>query len=164
MVLEDRLNDLLHPLVTGMGYEFVGLELSGPRHALLRVYIDRGDDQSVTLDDCERVSREVAALLDVEDPINSSYRLEISSPGIDRPLFEPAHYAQFQGERIKLALHVPVNGRRRLQGVIEQVTDEAVMLRLDEGSAEIPFASIARARIMPDYDALLKAGSEGATQ
>ena len=157
MVLEQRLNDMLRPLVEDLGYEFVGLELSGPRHALLRIYIDRVDDSGVTVDDCERVSREVAALLDVEDPIQSSYRLEISSPGLDRPLFAPEQYQRYCGERIKVALHLPVAGRRRLQGVIESVGAEAVTLIDDDGERlEIPFSSIARARIMPDYDALLR--------
>lgn len=157
MLLQERLNQMLQPLVEDLGYEFVGLELSGPRHALLRIYIDRADEAGIHVDDCERVSREAAALLDVEDPIKSSYRLEVSSPGLDRPLFKPEHYSQFVGQRIKLALHVPVAGRRRMKGVIQQVSESHIELEHEGEVVRIEFDAIDRARVMPDYDALLKA-------
>lgn len=157
MTLEDRLNNLLRPLVEGLGYEFVGLELSGPRHALLRIYIDHPRAGGVNLDDCETVSREVAALLDVEDPIESSYRLEVSSPGLDRPLFTLAQYLRYQGERVKVTLHLPVDGRRRVQGVVDGAVDDKLCLIDDEGErVEIPFSSVARGRLLPDYDAILR--------
>lgn len=160
MALVDRLNDMLQPLVEDLGYEFVGLELSGPRHALLRVYIDHPRDNGVTLEDCERVSREIAALLDVEDPIQSSYRLEISSPGLDRPLFSLEQYQRYEGEKVKLALHLPVAGRRRIRGVIAGVDGETLKLIDEDGEAlDVPFTSIARGRIMPDYDAILSGGN-----
>lgn len=157
MSLEQRLSDMVQPLVEDLGCEFVGLELSGPRHALLRIYIDRAIEGGVTLEDCEKVSREVAALLDVEDPIQSSYRLEVSSPGVDRPLFSPEQYASHCGEQVKLALHMPVVERRRLQGTIDSVDgDTIVILYEDDQRLEIPFSNIARGRIMPDYEALLR--------
>lgn len=157
MTLADRLNNLLQPLVEGLGYEFVGLELSGPRHALLRIYIDHPREGGITLHDCETVSREVAALLDVEDPIESSYRLEISSPGLDRPLFTLEQYLGCRGERVKVTLHLPVAGRRRVQGVVDSVIEDKLCLIDDEGErVEIPFSSIARGRLMPDYDAILR--------
>ena len=157
MALTEHLNELLKPLVEDLGYEFVGLELSGPRHALLRIYIDHARANGVTLSDCERVSREAAALLDVEDPIQSSYRLEISSPGLDRPLFSLEQYESHQGEKVKLALHLPVAGRRRIRGVITAVDGDLLKLVDEDGeSLDIPFSSIARGRIMPDYDAILR--------
>jgi ribosome maturation factor RimP len=103
MALQERVQALLEPLVEGLGYELVCLELHGSgAHALLRLYIDA--PQGIGLDDCERVSREVSAALDVADPISGSYRLEVSSPGLDRPLAKPEHFRRFAGRQAKLQL------------------------------------------------------------
>ena len=106
---------LLAPAVEALGLELLGLEFRpGNGNALLRLYIDAPSREGgVTLDDCEAVSREVSALMDVHDPIDSHYTLEVSSPGIDRPLFKPAHFARFVGESAKIALEFPQDGRKR---------------------------------------------------
>lgn len=149
-----RLNKLLQPLVESLGYEFVGLEYAGTsKHSVLRVYID--SEEGVDLSDCETVSREAAALLDVEDPIRGHYDLEISSPGVDRPLFTPAQYRQFIGDEVAVSLFAPVDGRRKYRGRIAAADEERVELEADGARVSLDFAAIAKARLVPDYDALL---------
>src|SRR5690606_34841235 len=123
--IETVIEDLLTPAVSALGLELLGVEFSaGSQQALLRVYIDV-EGRPVNIDDCEQVSREVSALLDVHDPIEAHYTLEVSSPGLDRPLFKPAHYARFIGEQVKITLDLPQDGRRRFQGRILGVEGEA---------------------------------------
>jgi ribosome maturation factor RimP len=149
-----KLNELLQPLVEDLGYEFVGLEYnSNPKHSLLRVYIDRED--GVGIEDCETVSREVAALLDVKDPIRSQYNLEISSPGLDRPLFTPAHYAEFAGSEAQITLFAPVDGRRKFKGPILSADENSVRIEQDGVEVTLGFDNIAKARLVPDYEKIL---------
>jgi ribosome maturation factor RimP len=149
-----RLEKLLQPLVESLGYEFVGLEYSGnPKHSVLRVYIDK--DDGIDISDCETVSREAAALLDVEDPIRGHYDLEISSPGLDRPLFTPEQYRRFAGEEVAVSLFAPVDGRRKWRGRIAGADDERLELVVDGETVALDFAGIAKARLVPDYDALM---------
>jgi ribosome maturation factor RimP len=144
----------VQPLVEELGYEFVGLEhSSNPKNAVLRIYIDQAS--GIDLDDCGAVSREVAALLDVEDPISGHYNLEISSPGLDRPLFTPEQFERFAGENVKVTLFAPENGQRRFSGVIEGVRGDMIQLGIDGVDIELSFANIAKARLVPDYDKLM---------
>lgn len=150
-VLRERLEQMLAPVVTALGYELVLLEFSpSSKHALLRLYIDTA--AGITVEDCEKVSREVAATMDVEDPVSTPYSLEVSSPGLDRPLVKPAHYARFMNEQARIQLIAPLNGRRRFIGWIRGITDSVVSLQTAEGSVEIPLAEIERARLVPEYD------------
>lgn len=145
---------LLAPTVASMQLELLGVEFApSGAHALLRLYID-APARAVTVDDCEAVSREVSAVLDVEDPIASHYTLEVSSPGIDRPLFTAAQFARYRGEQVKLALHVPVGGRRRVQGAILAVDGEDIVLRVGEEDLRLQHANIDKARLVPDWAAL----------
>ncbi|MBS0192934.1 MAG: ribosome maturation factor RimP [Proteobacteria bacterium] len=145
---------LLTPTVASMQLELLGVEFApSGAHALLRLYID-APGRAVTVDDCEAVSREVSALLDVEDPIASHYTLEVSSPGIDRPLFTAAQFARHAGEQVKLALHVPVGSRRRVQGVILAVEGEDIAIRVGEEELKLQHANIDKARLVPDWGAL----------
>jgi ribosome maturation factor RimP len=105
----------------------------------------------VTLGDCEQVSREVAALLDVEDPISMPYQLEVSSPGLDRPLTKPVHFERFTGRKARVELETPINGQRRFLGVIAGVGPEVVRLSVDRGEVQLAFSAISRARLVPDY-------------
>ncbi|MBX6420232.1 MAG: ribosome maturation factor RimP [Sinobacteraceae bacterium] len=153
--LSERLTQLLEPVVNALGYELVLLEFSPHRgHANLRLYIDRlsGGD-GIGLDDCEKVSREVAAALDVADPIPHSYRLEVSSPGLDRPLVKPVHFRRFRGAQVRVQTLAPLAGRRRFLGELVDADDTTVTLRTAEGSLRLPFADIERARLVPDYAA-----------
>ena len=154
----NRLNNLLQPLVEELGFEFVGLEhSSNPKNAVLRIYIDQ--ENGIDLDDCSLVSREVAALLDVEDPISGHYNLEISSPGLDRPLFTPEQYAQFAGEQVKVTLFAPEEGRRKFSGRIVAVDGDRVQFQLEDTEVVLDFGNIAKAKLVPDYDGLM-AGSK----
>lgn len=151
MELRGRLTELLEPVVNALGYELVLLEFNPHRgSATLRLYIDA--PAGITLDDCERVSREVAAALDVENVITQSYRLEVSSPGLDRPLIKPEHFLRFRGAIAKVQMFAPVNGRRRFQGVIAGLADDAVTLDTAEGTVQLVLGQIERARLVPDFE------------
>lgn len=157
--MSDRLNTLLQPLVEDLGYEFVGLEYHNhPKQSVLRVYIDT--DEGIGLGDCEQVSREIAALLDVEDPISGHYNLEVSSPGLDRPLFTLEQYDRFTGEEAKVTLFAPVEGRRKFKGRILGVGDNQVRLEQDGAEVALVFDNIAKARLVPDYAALMAGGGK----
>lgn len=143
---------LLEPLVEGLGYEFVGAEyLPQGKHSLLRVYIDQ-PDSGVGVDDCERVSRQVSSMLDVEDPIPGHYTLEVSSPGMDRPLFTPAQFERFIGNEIKLLLSRPVNGRRKMTVELKGVNDNVLSVVLEGDEIEIDFDNVEKAHLVPVFD------------
>jgi ribosome maturation factor RimP len=150
--LQDRLVQLLEPLVETLGYELVLLEFNAHRgSALVRLFIDAPG--GVTLGDCEKVSREVEGRLDVEDPIAQNYRLEVSSPGLDRPLVKPAHYERFAGQAVRVQLLAPVGGRRKFQGVLRGLRGESVVLETaDAGTVELALGNVERARLIPDYE------------
>jgi len=149
-----KLNELLQPLVEDLGYEFVGLEYnSNPKHSVLRIYID--NENGVGIEDCESVSREAAALLDVKDPIKGHYNLEISSPGLDRPLFTPAHFQEFAGLQAKINLFAPLDGRRKFSGPILNATESSVNIDQDGSEVTLDFDNIAKARLVPDYEKIL---------
>jgi ribosome maturation factor RimP len=144
--LRERLIALIEPLVERLGYELVELEFApGRAHGLLRLYIDRA--QGVTLDDCAAVSREVSALLDLEDPIPSAYTLEVSSPGFDRVLRSKAHFGRFVGARVFVELKEPRAGRRRYTGTLLAVDDEGIAVEVDREQVAMKFAEIGKARL-----------------
>jgi len=148
---ERHLERLLGPTVEALGCRIWGIELlTQGKHSLLRVYIDR--DDGVTIDDCERVSKQVSALLDVEEPVTSSYTLEVSSPGLDRLLFKPEHYAESVGERVDLRLGFPEQGRRRVIGEMTDYGDDEVTVNVDGVPFVVQVANVQRARIVPQYD------------
>jgi ribosome maturation factor RimP len=150
--IDPKLYERLTLLIEGMAYEFVGCQLlSQGRSFLFRIYIDSQEPhKGVTADDCSKVSRQVSALLDVLDVIQGHYILEVSSPGIDRPLFEIKHYRQFLGKRVKLKLYMPVNERRQYQGILQRVEEEYIYLLVDESEQEIrlPFSIIEKANLV----------------
>lgn len=154
-----RLTQLLQPLVEDLGYEFVGLEhSSNPKNPSLVIYIDRPG--GIAVEDCERVSREVAAVLDVEDPIPGHYDLEVSSPGLDRPLFTLEQFERFSGEVAQVSLFAPLDGRRKFKGEILGIQDGKVRLDQDGTQVELDMGNIAKARLVPDYDSLFKQREE----
>jgi ribosome maturation factor RimP len=153
--------NLLAPTVTALELELLGVEyLNAPGGATLRLYIDvpqaMQPERMVDIEDCERVSREVSAQLDVEDPITANYTLEVSSPGVDRPLFTLEQFVRHQGESAKVMLKLPSNGRRRLQGPIVAVNSAAgeVTFTVDNAPFVVAFDNIDKARIIPDWVAL----------
>jgi ribosome maturation factor RimP len=148
--VRDRLLALLEPLVEQLGYELVDIEwASAPRSGLLRIYLDlpAGREGHIGIEDCETVSREVSALLDVEDPLPGAYTLEVSSPGFDRVLRKPAHFRRFVGERVWLELQLPRDGRRRFTGTLVRATDTGVELEVDGQPVEVAFTEIGKARL-----------------
>jgi ribosome maturation factor RimP len=148
--VEITLQDRLAALITAMGYEFVGFELLRQgRGSVLRIYIDR--DEGITLTDCSRVSHQVSAMLDVDDPIQGEYSLEISSPGLDRPLFGIVQYKKFIGHRIKVRMSNPHNNQRNFVGILQQIDDvEDIHLLIDNEEVILPFSGIEKARVIPN--------------
>jgi ribosome maturation factor RimP len=151
---EDELNALLAPLIGDLGLELVGIEFS-PGHggSLLRVYVD-APERPVTIDDCERASREISAALDVNDPVAGRYTLEVSSPGLDRPLFTPEQFTRFIGEAVKINVNLPIDGRRRFHGTIAAIDGDRITIEQDGEPVTLVHANIAKARLAPDYAAL----------
>jgi ribosome maturation factor RimP len=144
--LRERLIALIEPLLERLGYELVQLDYSAGRaHALVRVFVDRPD--GVTLDDCARISRELSALLDVEDPIPSAYTLEVSSPGFDRVLRTQAHFGRFVGSRVFVELKEPRDGRRRYTGKLLTVDEAGIALEVDRERVRMAFDEIGKARL-----------------
>ena len=149
----EEIRELLAPTVETLGFELLGVEYApSTGHSLLRLYIDA--EKGIGIEDCEAVSREVSALLDVEDPIPGEYSLEVSSPGIDRPLFGAAQFARFVGEQAKVSLRIPQDGRRRLQGRIARVEGGTVFIAEEKAEYAVAEANIEKARLVPDFVAL----------
>jgi len=151
VTLRERLIALIEPVLVRLGYELVELEYAAGRsQAVVRIFIDKPaaqDGQGITVDDCERVSRETAALLDVDDPIPTAYTLEVSSPGFDRLLRTPAHFERFVGSRVFVELKVPRAGRKRYTGTLQAVNATGIELEVDRQKVEIPFDEIGKARL-----------------
>ena len=146
----ESLVSLIEPVVTGLGYELWGVQfLPQQGHGVLQLYIDR--EGGVNLDDCARVSYQLSGVLDVEDPITVPYQLEVSSPGLDRPLFTEAQYRRYAGHKIKVRLHTPVEGRRNFTGELLRVDDGAVILRQGDEQYRLPLDDIDSARVIPEF-------------
>ncbi len=147
-----KLLELLQPIAEGLGYEFVGAEyLSQGKHSVLRVFIDK-PDVGISVEDCEAVSRQVSSMLDVEDPISGVYSLEVSSPGMDRPLFNIEHFERFIGREVKLLLSTPLNNRRKMTVTLKKMSDEIVHAELEGEAIEIDFENIEKAHLVPVFD------------
>jgi ribosome maturation factor RimP len=146
VTLRERLIALIEPVLVRLGYELVELEYAAGRsQAVVRIFIDT--PVGITVEDCERVSREVAALLDVDDPIPTAYTLEVSSPGFDRVLRTAAHFERFVGSRVFVELKVPRAGRRRYTGMLQAVNATGIELEVDKQKVEVPFEEIGKARL-----------------
>lgn len=154
----ERLYQLIEPIVAGMGYEAVGIEFDQHRR-ILRVYIDKPD--GITVEDCSAVSHQTSGALDVEDVISGQYSLEVSSPGLDRPLFKLDHFVQFVGRQVRLHLRRAVSGRRNFKGLLRSVAGEQIMLEVEGESFEIPYDFIETARLIPDFEAAVKGKRHG---
>lgn len=142
------LEKMLEPPIARLGYELTDLEVRlGSKGGLLRLTIDKPD--GIDLDDCEKVSHAVSALLDVEDPLAGEYNLEVSSPGLDRKLTKPAHFKRFAGETVKVQMRFPIDGRRRFRGKLLSANDEAIVVDVDGHSHSLELATIDTARLVP---------------
>jgi len=143
--------ELVESVVSPLGYELVGVEyIPQGKNSILRVFID--NEAGVVLEDCSRVSRQLGSVLDVEDPIKGQYLLEVSSPGLDRPLFKLADYQRFAGQVARLRLHDMQDGRRKIKARIEGVVDEQIRLLLDDGEQiSVRFDDIDKANLVPEF-------------
>jgi ribosome maturation factor RimP len=145
---EVLLVDLVAPVVEALGYGLWGVEyLSHAKQSVVRIYIDSPD--GITVDDCAKVSRQVSSVFDVEDPIMGEYTLEVSSPGMDRPLFKLEQYRQYIGEKVKIKLRIPFDGRRNFAGQMTGVEDEDIVVAVDDNEYLLPFDLIDKASIIP---------------
>ena len=145
----DQLKDLLAPVVEAMGYEFWGLEYLQGKGAILRIFIDLED--GISVDDCAAVSHQISGVLDVEDPIPGEYNLEVSSPGMERPLFTLAQWQRYIGERAQVRLLSPVAGKRRFTAEIAGVENEELLLKVEGDTLTVPFAQVDRANLVADF-------------
>jgi len=146
-MIKTDIEQLLNPIVTDLGYEFWGCEyLIQGKHSLLRVYIDKEDGIRIT--DCEVVSQQVSAMLDVDEPIPGNYSLEVSSPGIPRPLFYQKHYQRYLGKIIGIKLYKPVNGHRKWTGVLDSVNEATFILNVAEHKYEFSFSQVVKANLI----------------
>lgn len=135
------------PIVESMGYELVGVEFSSSdHHGHMRVYIDK--EGGINLEDCTEVSHQLSAILDVEDPVQVAFDLEVSSPGLNRPLFKITDYEKFVGEKVKVKLAIPQNNRRNFKGLITAVEGDVIELDIDNEQFKLSFNSIAKANLV----------------
>ena len=149
--LERKLTEMLNAPVEALGFELVGVELvRAGKHSILRVYIDKED--GIDVDDCADVSHQVSAVLDVEDPITTEYNLEVSSPGMDRPLFKEAHYAVIVGEVITIRLSMPQDGRRNFKGELLSCEDGTIKMKVDNDVFDIAIDNIEKGNLVPNFD------------
>lgn len=148
-LLTQQLEQLLKPAVEAMDCELWGIEYRQGNRPVLRVFIDR--DAGVTVEDCERVSRQISSVLDVEDVIRVEYTLEVSSPGMDRPLFTKAQFARFIGEQVSLRLRMPYEGRRKFKGRLAGVENDDIVIAIDDEEYLFPIESIDKANIVPSF-------------
>ncbi|MGI9274673.1 MAG: ribosome maturation factor RimP [Endozoicomonas sp.] len=151
---QSQLEALIGPVVESLDYKLWGIEFnSRGRHSLLRIYIDALDsDSGISLEDCEKVSRQVSGILDVEDPISEEYTLEVSSPGVDRLLFTLEQYTAWAGAEVNLRLRVPYEGRRKYRGIVKGIEEQDVVLVVDDHEFLFPIESIDKAQVIPKFD------------
>ena len=150
-VADSRLRQLLQPVVEALGCELWGVDLqAGAKTKLLRIYIDK-DNDLVGIEDCERVSRQASSILDVEDAINGEYILEVSSPGMDRPLYEIGQYEKYVGEDISLRLRFPYEGRRNFKGRLTGVDGDEIILVVTDHEYLFPVEGIEKANVVPRF-------------
>lgn len=148
--IQERLTEMFEPVATALGCELWGVEyLAQGRRALLRVYIEK--EGGIGVDDCEKVSRQVSSVLDVEDPIQSEYTLEVSSPGMDRPLFKLEQFESNVGETVAVRLRLPFEGRRKFTGLLKGIENDEIVLEVDNEEYVLPYELVDKANIVPQF-------------
>jgi ribosome maturation factor RimP len=150
----EKVTDLIEPSLRAMGFELVRVLLQGNQRPTLQVMAERIDRSPMTVEDCAEISRAVSALLDVEDPIPSAYHLEVTSPGLDRPLTRPADFERFAGFEARIETQLPVDGRRRFRGRLLGLAGAEVRLELPEGEQRLALDGIRKAKLVLTDDLL----------
>jgi len=145
-----HIEELLMPGADALGFEIVAVEMAGGDSSIVRVYIDTPN--GVTVDDCAKASRQFSAILDVEDPISNRYTLEVSSPGMDRPLAKAEHFESVIGQEVKIRMATLINGRKRYKGQLLEASEQAAILEVDGEQVELFYNDMDRARLVPVYD------------
>jgi len=158
MDLAGRVEALIGPIVEAMGFSLVRVQIMGRSRPRLQVMAERTDGESMLVEDCAAISRAVSAVLDVEDPIAGAYTLEVSSPGIDRPLVRLADFDRFAGFEAKVEMDLAVDGRRRFQGRLLGTEGDAVRLRMEDSEVVLPYADIRRAKLVLTEELLATGG------
>ncbi|MFT6330160.1 MAG: ribosome maturation factor RimP [Bermanella sp.] len=149
--LERKLTEMLIAPVEALGFELVGVEfVRAGKHSILRVFIDHED--GIDVDNCADASHQISAVLDVEDIITAEYNLEVSSPGMDRPLFNSAHYALVVGETITVKLSIPQNGRRNFKGLLLKCENDTILIKVDNDEFSLAIANIEKGNLVPNFD------------
>ena len=144
---EQKLTDMLRPAVEETGKELLGVEfISAGNDSVLRLFVDH--ENGINVDDCAEVSRQVGAVLDVEDPISSEYNLEVSSPGVDRPLFELSHFQKVIGEIVNVKLSMPLNGRRKFKGLLSAIENDTLIVEVDSIDYELVINNVDKANLV----------------
>jgi ribosome maturation factor RimP len=152
---------LVEPTLNGMGYELVRVQFGGgDRRPTLQIMAERADRRAMAVEDCAEISRVLSALLDVEDPVQGSYMLEVSSPGIDRPLLRPADYERFTGFEARLELRQPIDGRRRFRGRLAGIENECVRVVEPAGELRLPLEEISKAKLVLTDDLIAAAAAD----
>ncbi len=146
----ERITRAITPAVTAAGYEVVRVMVSGTRRPVVQVMVERIDRVPMTVDDCASVSRTISPVLDVDDPIAGAYTLEVSSPGVDRPLTRIGDFDRFAGHQARVDLRTPIDGRRRFTGVLRGVADGTLRLEVDGTAVTLPIDEIQRARLIAE--------------
>jgi len=142
---------MLRPAVEETGKDLLGIEfISAGQHSVLRLFIDH--ENGIDVDDCAEVSRQVGAILDVEDPISSEFNLEVSSPGLDRPLFDKPHYEAVIGEIIEVKLSIPLNGRRKFKGCLVAIENDTLVVTVDSEDYELVLGNIVKANLVFNHN------------
>jgi ribosome maturation factor RimP len=160
----ERIERVIEPAINAMGYSLVRVQLTGGGGAVLQVMVERSDGAAIGLDDCAEISRTVSALLDVEDPIAHAYTLEVSSPGIDRPLVKERDFERFAGLEARIETKRPISGRKRFRGRLRGVIEGRVRIETEEGVAEVPLSDIQRAKLVLTDELLAVAGGAEAAR
>ena len=145
--VETKVADLLNPTLKAMGYRLVRVRMAGSQNKTMQVMAERADEVNMTVEDCALISREVSNILDVVNPVEEAYSLEISSPGIDRPLVSPSDYDRYSGFDAKIEMVNTINGRKRFKGELLGMKNNLVRICIEEETAELPFEDIRRAKL-----------------
>ena len=145
-----RIEHIVESVANELGYEVVKIDfVPQQKNSILRIYID--SEKGIQIEDCEKVSRQISAVLEVEDPIAGSYTLEVSSPGIERPLVKPEHFERFCGQRVKVLTHNMYLGRKRFTGQLTEVNDAGIVVEVDGEAYDLPFNDINNAKLCPQW-------------
>jgi len=154
MNLEQHIENIITPSLLDRGFRVVRVQLQGSKRKTLQIMIERLDETKITVDDCALASHAISILLDVEDPIHESYTLEVSSPGIDRPLIKKEDFERFSGSTVKVELKIPHDGQLRFQGVLKSIENDRIKVEYDPEKkvADIALSDIKKAKLIPNYD------------